>query len=350
MTKTALRTQPSFVHVIRLMAIIASHRRLLVRRRQMAFLTGRYRMQPDERETSEVMIEKHLRPPALLVMTSLTLLSFLSPMNVIRLMAPVAAGAQLVPLLACGVTKLALQCGVRAAQRKLGVLAVIECHTVPSGLLVALTAVLPETAAMFVVHLVTAEAVARQRFLEDHSFMADLTAHASMLSTQGEIGIFVVIELDTQPSRGCMAALALSAVTTPMLIVLSVAIEALASPRIVLEVAAVARAAVSPAMRPHERKSRVLVMIEHHFPPALRDMTLFALGPMPALMHVVQAVTGIAGRRGLLVTLVHMTEIACHLAMHAHQREFRLVVVEFRLSPIRLSMTSLALLAKSSLV
>lgn len=86
MTLGALPAQPLFVYIIGLVALHAFLGRLLEGRRYMAFLAGHRRMQTDQREMCQVMIEHHLVTPAALLMTTRAILALLAAMDIIGTM------------------------------------------------------------------------------------------------------------------------------------------------------------------------------------------------------------------------------------------------------------------------
>ena len=83
MTGIALGSQPAFVNVISLMALLALGRGFLIFRSQMAVFTGHGGMKPQQGELGFVVIEFDSLAPGLLVMALVTLLPLLSFVDIV---------------------------------------------------------------------------------------------------------------------------------------------------------------------------------------------------------------------------------------------------------------------------
>ena len=86
MTQVASRPQTTFVYIIRLVTDIAVTGFHFVRWRQVALFAWRYSMQTKQWKSGHVMLETYFPSPTIFVMTFLTAITFLSPVDIIRAM------------------------------------------------------------------------------------------------------------------------------------------------------------------------------------------------------------------------------------------------------------------------
>lgn len=114
-----------------------------------------------------------------------------------------------------------------------------------------------------------------------------------------------MVESQLHPADGAVALLALSAVTTSMLVVIFVTGIAGRPLRIVLEISAVAGITAHLAVFAFEWEIG-FVMIEFRLFPIGRSVARLTLITAAAEVNVVEAVTGNAGGRCVLVALINM--------------------------------------------
>ena len=99
-----------------------------------------FRVQPDEREAREVVVEGDMRAPALRRVALVAASAERPQVHIARAMAADALRAELLGRGGCGVTDVAAHLGVLADQRPLGIACVIEGRGFPG--LVAVTLVI----------------------------------------------------------------------------------------------------------------------------------------------------------------------------------------------------------------
>jgi hypothetical protein len=187
-------------------------------------------------------------------------------------------------------------------------------------------------------------------FLENQPLVAGLTAEGFVLSTQGKLGVLVVIESQNEPALGAVTFIALRAITSSMLVILLVAIEAGRAEGIFLEISAMTRFAPGLLMIAHKRKFRVTVMIDNHVFPTGGRVAGFTTSPIASAVNVVQPVAGKALHGSVLVALVGMTLIAGDFLVLALEGKLGLIVVELAFPPAVFTMAVTTLPAETALV
>jgi hypothetical protein len=148
---SATRAQALAVLVVTFMAIDTRRRRIFVSGGNVALFTRRYRVQPDQRECRNVVLEEYLRTPRPLVVAATALLTLLTLVDIVLLVAAVAICIEFRARLLGGVTALTERLGVGPAQGELRVLIVIEADLVPTRLGVAFGAIATEPTLMRIV-------------------------------------------------------------------------------------------------------------------------------------------------------------------------------------------------------
>src|SRR3990172_1699684 len=189
----ALRAKSPLVVVIRPVAIDAAYGRVLVPRRRMTLLARGDRVEPDEGEAREVVVEEHLGPPALLVVALLANLALLASVHVVHLVAPVAVRFQLRIVCGAPVAGVASDVLVLVLQRKVRLVVVID-RTVPVLRSMALLAFFPVAPLVYVVVLMTFVTV-RFKILFVHVLLfpvAGAAVRVTVLFLQRKIGVVVV--------------------------------------------------------------------------------------------------------------------------------------------------------------
>ena len=114
-----------------LVAARARARRVLERRRAVAFLAGYRRVEADEGKPREIVIEGDLLAPAGLVVTLIAARAELTLVRIVLLVTADASGRQLVAIEIALVARVALDLGVAAEKRELGRLGMVEVHRLP---------------------------------------------------------------------------------------------------------------------------------------------------------------------------------------------------------------------------
>jgi hypothetical protein len=143
-----------FVRIILFVTVNAVAGGILEGRSAMTAFAGRDRMQSDQRETGQVMLETHICPPAALVVTTFTILSLLSPMSVVQAMTAVTVERQLFPFHGAGVAFVAGHFGVLVAQREFG-LGMVKLGLFPAFGFVAVVTFVAIAATMQIFSLMT---------------------------------------------------------------------------------------------------------------------------------------------------------------------------------------------------
>lgn len=156
-TRRTIRTEPPDVMRI-LVAARAGAGRILERRAAMTFLARDYRVQPDQGKSRQIVVEGDLLAPARLVVALLASLAELAFVRIILAMAGDAGHGQFVAIEVTGVTTLAAECGVTAAQWELRRLVVVEADQGPLLGGMAAFAIVAIPALMLVLQAVTGNA------------------------------------------------------------------------------------------------------------------------------------------------------------------------------------------------
>ena len=191
----ALSAQRRLVFIVVSMATDALQFGILESGRQMAFFAGHRGVQAKQGEAGQVVIENNTVAPAGHLMAALTLLAFLSLVNIIRLVAAETGGRQVFSVNVAAMTGVAQQLLMLALQWKPGVVLVIEATFFPLFLVVAGLAFF---AVATMVRIVVAMAVDtdRSRFpVLDRILVTGLTAHIGVPALQAKFCVFIMIEL-----------------------------------------------------------------------------------------------------------------------------------------------------------
>ena len=130
-----------------------------------------------------------------------------------------------------------------------------------------------------------------------------------MQAFQRKFRVFAVVESQLHPADGTVALIALSAVTTTMLVVVFVTGKTGRPLRIILEISAVAGITAHLAVFAFEWEIG-FVVIEFCLFPISRSVARLAFITAAAQVDVVEAVTGNAGGRRVLIALIDVTKIA----------------------------------------
>jgi len=297
-TEGAARPQALLVLVVLAVARDAVERRVLVRGAQVALLARRDGMKSDQGEARQIVIEKHLCSPPVLVVAALTLLALLPAMDIVGSVTAVAGRSELRLVEGPAMAGLATDLPVRAAQR-VGGLVVVEGDTLPLLDNVAGLALGAIAAPVVVIVAVTTVAGRAQRGLEDPIRVAGGAADLLMSAPEGKRGL-VVVEGDALPLLDNVAGLALGAIAAPVDVVLTVTARTGGAELGLVEPIRVAGGAADLLMSAPEGK-RGLVVVEGHALPGFRYMAGLALVTVSTTVDVVDPVTRYALHRGVLV-------------------------------------------------
>ena len=165
MALAALTAESSLMHIVRLMAGSACNIRLLELPAQVAGFAGSDAVNADERETGQIVFEKHAHVPAALVMAIGTILTLLSLVNIDRPVA-VDTGSIRQSIHRRGtVTGITHEILMQSLEGKLGVLFMIEFDLFPTLHIVAVLTLLAVATLMLIILCMTGETVLRQLFL-----------------------------------------------------------------------------------------------------------------------------------------------------------------------------------------
>jgi hypothetical protein len=137
-TESAIRSQAALVKLI-LVATGASRPRILEQGRVMTFLAGDGGVQPDERKSCKIVIERHCLAPCGVSMALIAAISELAAVGIILLVTGDATRAQLVAKEIAGMAIVAFDLDVAPSQRKPRP-AMIELNSGPFVLTVAVFA------------------------------------------------------------------------------------------------------------------------------------------------------------------------------------------------------------------
>src|SRR6516162_5665398 len=136
-----------------------------------------------------------------------------------------------------------------------------------------------------------------------------------------------MIEARGLPGLVAVALVAALTKATGMGVLPLVAAEAILGDLVLEVAAAVAVVARNVVVHAEERVAGLLQVVELRVLPALRVMTVAALGAAFAVVHIIRRVTGDTFLRGVLVAVAEMTSRAGDLGVPVAEREGGLVVV-----------------------
>ena len=191
----ALSSQCCLVFIVVSMAADALQLGILEGGRQMAFFAGHRGVQAKQGEAGQVMIENNTVAPAGHLMAALTLLAFLSVVNIIRLVAAETGDRQVFIVNVAAMAGVAQQLLMLALQWKVGVVLVIEATFFPLLLVVTGLTFFAVTAMVRIVVAMTVD-TERSRFpVLDRILVTGLTADVGVPALQAKFCVFIMIEL-----------------------------------------------------------------------------------------------------------------------------------------------------------
>lgn len=173
-------------------------------------------VQPDQRETSQIVIEPNLVAPSGFPVTSRAIPPHTAGMDVIRLMATEAFFRKFLSLDAGGMTGMARKLFMLAIQSVLMLAGVVILQRLPAGGLVASGAVVPKPSGMGVLCRMAAMAGFRQLGLQVAPFVAGIARDLAVLAFQPEAGFLQMIKTGVFPAHGTVAILAGHPARTPV--------------------------------------------------------------------------------------------------------------------------------------
>lgn len=124
-----------------------------------------------------------------------------------------------------------------------------------------------------------------------------------------------MIETRLGPAFRAMTAVTFLAVSTMVRVVTTVTTEAVRFELFVCQRAGMTEVACDRFMPPLKWKLCLFIVVKAGFVPTLLGMAIGAFCSMPAAMHVVQGMAGVAVRRRIFVALVRMAGAADNLPM-----------------------------------
>ena len=160
----------------------------------MAFFAGRRGVQAEQREAGQVMVKNNTVSPAGRLMTALTLLAFLSPVNIIRLVTVKTLYRQFVLVKITSMAGVAQQLLMFSLQWKVGATLVIEAAFFPLCLVVAGLAFFAITAMVRIVSAMACNTGRSRFFVLDRVLVTGITADIGMSALQAKIRILIMIE------------------------------------------------------------------------------------------------------------------------------------------------------------
>lgn len=255
-------------------------------------------------------------------LTQLAFMRIVAAMTILALLSglPLVHGSRM----ACG----ALDFAVRAAQRELGRLIMVEQAVLPVGGVMTVAAGLAVAALVAVICAMAIDAglagVAKMRWVR----MATGARCLGMTTDQRKLGLAMVEARRAGPAQAVVAGRTIDAQGATMGIVLAVASSAILWRRAVVALGLVTVLAIHLTVGVQQRKAR-LAVIEARGGPAVFRMAIVTALPHRALMRVVIAVTAQAiALQAMAYGAIDVTILAGALLVLAAQREIRLAVVE----------------------
>lgn len=176
-----------------------------------------------------------------------------SPMQVVVLMAPVTSCGRLVAKELAGMATFAGHGAMFANERVLRVLIMVEDHGFPVLLGMTFLALLAEGGPVDVVFLVAGIAVGRRLVLIQRTLVAAVTFRLAMIALEGVGGVVIVLKQQNFPIPFGVAALALLAITSFVLVVFLMAGLAVSRGLVFIEMPLVAGVACCRDMPPSQR-------------------------------------------------------------------------------------------------
>jgi hypothetical protein len=284
--------------------------------------------------------------PAVGGMAITTLLTHAFLMHIIRLVAGETLDIGFLEL-AAQVAQLTGSHTVDADEWKTGNVMFKKDLLIPRLFVMAIAAVLTQVLLMHIDRPVTVDTDCIFQGIHRGGAMTGAANQIRVLPLEGEVGIFVMIEIGLLPTLHIVALLTFLAVAPFMLVILFMAgitgfLRFLLKGS--LDMAAIALHCFVLAL---EWKFGVLVVVEDQFFPFVAAMTFLALVSMAPVMHVVDQVAAIAILWSVFVMLIGMTQLTVGLLMLADQFEVGvLVVIKVLLMPTLLAMALVALFSQ----
>lgn len=288
----AFLAQPAVVHIVLGVAADAFLGRIVESLSGMTLAAGHDDMQTHERVFRLIVIEIHLGP----LRRGMALLALLAQRATVWLVGPVAVdafGSELLVFDHARVAHMTVQVGVRAFERKLEALQMVEMGYPPGIAVVAVRAGGTQPAGVLVIRFVAADAILGYRVLQVAAAMTVATADTGMPAFEGKARLARVVEFLRGPVSRRMTVGALGTLAALVNVIRQMAPDALLWRAFVM-LTGVAGGARDFAMLVGEREGGLLV-VEPRLLPHLRVMTRSAVGPEATPVNVVLAMTIDAG-------------------------------------------------------
>jgi hypothetical protein len=178
----------------------ASQRRAFEQQRAMAFLARYDRMAPDQRKSSDVVIEGLYLTPTGLAVALLTAVAKLPFVPIILAVTRHTGRRQLVAIEIAGVARIALDLRVRGSQWKFRRLVMIEANRAPLVLVVAGLAFGAVSSGVNILNPVAIDAYGANPFVA-FANMARGAEDGAMCTLERELGLVMIERFDTLPCR-----------------------------------------------------------------------------------------------------------------------------------------------------
>jgi hypothetical protein len=198
-TERTVRPQATCMKLVRV-AGGASQRRAFEQQRAMAFLARYDRMAPDQRKSSDVVIEGLYLTPTGLAVALLTAAAKLPFVPIILAVTRHTGRRQLVAIQIAGVARIALDLRVRGSQWKFRRLVMIEANRAPLVLVVAGLAFGAVSSGVNILNPVAIDAYGANPFVA-FANMARGAEDGAMCALERELGLVMIERFDTLPCR-----------------------------------------------------------------------------------------------------------------------------------------------------
>ncbi len=228
-TETAATAKTPFMNVVVvIMATAADPLRPAITLVEMAILTAGQRMQAEQRETAQIMIEDDRLVPAIRVVTLGAVLAQLTAMNIIVRVTTAALRIEIVTNISALVTGHAMDIAVTAKEWIVGIPVMTKIALLPAVLAMTVVTFPAITTLVPVFLFVAGDTLRLQLLLVQMAIVTGRAADLGMTPAQAVLGILVVVKLYRFPAPFVVTVSAFGAKLAAMLVIDLVTADALA--------------------------------------------------------------------------------------------------------------------------